>query len=99
MATVLGDIEVYDGFDVSKVPKKLLGHAGAVLDFCQSPYVFYFLENMQWRQYCFFSDGKLLLTVSDDQTAKVFEMPTQEWFQSWASSEIISVEERYWNPE
>lgn len=42
MATVLGDIEVYDGLDVCKAPKKLLGHSATVLDFCQSQYVRYF---------------------------------------------------------
>jgi hypothetical protein len=37
MATVMGDIEVYDGLDVCKEPKKLLGHSATVLDFSQSP--------------------------------------------------------------
>jgi WD40 repeat protein len=37
MATVLGDIEVYDGLNVCKEPKKLLGHSATVLDLCQSP--------------------------------------------------------------
>jgi len=37
LATVLGDVEVYDGLDLSNEHKKLLGHRATVLDFCQSP--------------------------------------------------------------